>query len=683
MTPAHAVGLVNVEVKPILGILFDYVGTNAYEYKTGTFVNSGPVTVNPNHGSTAGGTVVTITIPSMLGLVGLSLLPTVTFGGTAATACDPIAAQLGSPTVSFNCTTGAHAAGLVDVTVTSTLGLVNVTGTGAYTYDAGGGPAGGNVTVNPNKGPTTGGQTVSITIPALLGLGLGLLPSVTFDGIAATGCSLITAIPLSTNASFTCVTPAHALGFVNVDVTNGVLFHYTGTNAYEYAAGPFINSGLILSPNHGPTSGGTAVTVTIPATGLVGSLIGLSLLPSASFGGAAATCTPVSVALLSTTVSFVCTTSAHAAGLVDVTVTDTLGLINVTAPSAYLYEGGGPATGGNVKVVPGQGPIEGGTPVTITIPAILGVGAVPSATFDGLPATACSVLTLDLGGNTASFGCKTPAHAAGFVNVEVKNALLFDYTGVNAYQYTTGPIITTGPLTVSPNHGPTAGGTVVTITIPSAAGLVGLLLTPTAKFDGLAATGCSTISASVGSPTVSFTCSTPAHAAGPVTVVVTDATNLINVTAPNAYTYDPPGGPVGPATGGQVGVVPNQGPTAGNQLVTITIPSVAGLVGITLTPTVTFAGNAATACTPIAATVASGNVSFTCRTPAHAAGFVNVEVKDAAGTIFDYVGINVYEYTDGNGGGGGGGGGGGPPPSVSGLVFFPLAKPDPRPRYPR
>ncbi len=518
------------------------------------------------------------------------------------------------------------------------------------------------MTVNPDTGPIAGGQTVQITIPSILGapvLGLSVLPSVTFGGTAATACTAITVALLVPSYTFTCVTPAHAAGVVDVEakalLALGVpLFDFTGTGVYTYVAGgpPPPAGAVTVLPNHGPQSGGQSVAITVSGlTGLVG-LAGLSgVLPNVTFGSNAATgCDPITVGV--GTVSFNCTTPAHAAGPVNVTVLGAL-VLNSTGANAYTYDptSGPPVTSGTVTVSPNQGPTTGGQTVTITIPStpgIVGLSLVPTAIFGGNAATGCSLIQATVGTGTVSFTCITPAHGVGPVNVEVKDVLglLFDYTGANAYTYVAAPVVGTGPLTVSPNHGPIAGGQTVTITVPSAAGLVGLTLAPSATFGGNAATNCSLVSASAGSTTISFTCVTPAHPLGLVDVHVTDSLGLLNLTGVGAYTYDAGTGP--PPPGGNVTVNPNQGPIAGGQTVTITVPSSATIVGLSLAPTVTFGGATATACTAIAATVATGNVSFTCTTPAHSLGFVDVTVTTTLGLV-NATGTNAYEYIAGGG----------------------------------
>src|SRR5581483_346750 len=117
--------------------------------------------------------------------------------------------------------------------------------------------------------------------------------------------------------SITATTPAHAAGAVDVAVTTpgGT---GTGTSAYTYVAVPTVSS---VSPNSGPTGGGTSVTIT--GTNFTGAT-------AVTFGGSAAT----GVTVVSAT-SITATTPAHAAGAVDVAVTTPGG--SGTGTSAYTF----------------------------------------------------------------------------------------------------------------------------------------------------------------------------------------------------------------------------------------------------------------------------------------------------------------------------------------------------------
>jgi len=202
-----------------------------------------------------------------------------------------------------------HAAGLVNVTVTGPGGTG--TGVGLYTYV----PPPTITGISPTMGPTSGGQTVTIT-------GTNLLPftSVTFGGTAATCPGPNSGLVL------VCTTPAHSAGTVNVAVTT-IGGTGTMTNAYTFVPPPTIVS---VSPNHGPTAGGTVVIIS--GANLTGA--------GFSFAGISASC---SINALGTQAT--CTTPPHVVGPVNVTVSSWGG--NMTLANAFTYEYGAtlPGTG--------------------------------------------------------------------------------------------------------------------------------------------------------------------------------------------------------------------------------------------------------------------------------------------------------------------------------------------------
>ncbi|HET7213288.1 MAG TPA: IPT/TIG domain-containing protein [Terriglobia bacterium] len=160
--------------------------------------------------------------------------------------------------------------------------------------------------VSPASGSTNGGTGVTIT-----GTNFSAGATVTFGGTAATSVTVVS------GASITATTPAHAAGAVTVAVTNTGGQSGTLPNGFTYVSPtPTVSS---VSPNSGSTNGGTSVTIT-----------GTNFAAGATvtFGGTAAS----SVSVRSST-SIIATTPAHAAGAVNVVVTNTGG------PSATLTNG--------------------------------------------------------------------------------------------------------------------------------------------------------------------------------------------------------------------------------------------------------------------------------------------------------------------------------------------------------
>jgi hypothetical protein len=238
---------------------------------TGVAVASGPA---------AGSQSVTLTGTN------LAAVRSVTFGGAAASAIVP-----STDGASVTVTTPGHAAGTVLVQASSadgqTASLAN-----AYTFTAS--PAPTLIAASANIGPSRGGRKIT-----LIGTGFGSA-TVTFGGVAA-------AITTATVAELDVIEPAHAAGAVDIVVTNGDGQSATLAGAYTFAdvAPPALNR---LTTPTGPAAGGQYLTIEL------GDLVGLT--PIVQFDGVAAT-------VVSTGPTFISvTTPPHAAGAVDVSVTD-------------------------------------------------------------------------------------------------------------------------------------------------------------------------------------------------------------------------------------------------------------------------------------------------------------------------------------------------------------------------
>jgi hypothetical protein len=208
---------------------------------------------------------------------------TVTVGGTAATGVTVVNAT------TITATTPAHAAGAADIVVTNSDSQTETLAAGFTFYAA------PTVTaVSPASGPTTGSTAVTIT-------GTGFQPGATVSvgGTAATSVTVVDA------TTITATTPAQAAGAADVVVTNSDSQAGTLAGGFTFYVAPTLSS---VSPASGPAAGGTTVTIT-----------GTAFQPGAtvSVGGTAAT----SVTVVDAT-TITATTAAHAAGAVDVVVTN-------------------------------------------------------------------------------------------------------------------------------------------------------------------------------------------------------------------------------------------------------------------------------------------------------------------------------------------------------------------------
>jgi hypothetical protein len=450
-------------------------------------------------------------------------------------------------------TTPARSAGVVDVVVTTAGGTV--TKNDGYTY---GSPV---ITgVLPNEGPIAGGQTVTITGTRF---GTSGAITVTFGGTAA-------AVNSRTLTSLVVTTPAHAASIVDVVVTT-LGGSDTEANAYTYSAvgAPTITS---VSPNAGPATGGQIVT--IEGTSFSDNKANVSV----TFGGSAGTVTA------STTTSITVVTPAHATGVVSVVVTAPGGSVSLAGGYTYL------AAPTISTVLPNAGPIAGGQVVTITGTNFGTVKADVTVAFGG------SAATVDAVTDTA-ITVTTGPRAAGVVNVVV-TAKGGTATKTNAYTYSTAdpPTISN----ISPSAGPTGGNQTVTITGTN----YGTAANTAVTFDS--------IPGNVTNVTPNtITVTTPAHAAGGVTVLVSAPGGTVST----SYTYL--------AAPTITGVSPALGKTAGGTFVTI---SGTNFGTVLASVTVKFGASSGTV-----TNVTDNTITVT--TPAHGAGVVDVVVTAPGGTF--------------------------------------------------
>jgi hypothetical protein len=483
--------------------------------------------LNPNSGPTAGGTSVTITGYDFYDVSGVS------FGTNPAQSFTVV-----SPTEIIAVSPPGNP-GPVDVTITTAYGTSITSPLDVFTYFAP--PV--ISTLTPSEGPTTGGTSVTISGTGLTG------GTVTIDG------NPVTAICTADSCTFT--TPPGTVGPVPVVVTTpgGT----SNTLTYTYVAVPALTS---LTPDEGPTTGGTSVTIS--GTGLTDGTVTINGNP---------------VTAICTADSCTFTTPPATAGPVPVVVTTPGGGASNTLTYTYV------AVPALTSLTPDEGPTTGGTTVTITGTGLTG----GTVTIDGNPVTA--ICTAD------SCTFTTPPGTVGPVPVVVttpgggaSNTLTYTYVAV--------PSLTS----LKPDEGPTKGGTSVTIS-------------GTSLSDGTVTLGGGTVAATCTADSCTF--STPAHAAGPVPVIVTTpgggASNTLT------YTYIP-----GPAL---LSLKPNEGPTAGGTRVTISGTDLTG-------GSVTIGGaSVQSTCSPSACT-------FT--TPRHTAGPVHVIVTTPGGAsnplTYTYVG---------------------------------------------
>ncbi len=543
-TPAGSAGPANVVVTNPDAT--SATATNGFTYVAATAPAPVLSSLSPTFGPTTGGTTVTATGS------GFQTGATVTVGGAAATA----ATVLTAGTLTF--VTPAGAAGPASVTITNP-DAQSATATNGFTYGA---PAPTVSSVSPASGPLAGGTAVTV-------MGTGFQSSVSGQAAVSIGGAACTGVQVVSGSRIVCTTPSgSAVGPANVVVTNPDSQIGTLSNGFTYmGAAPTVTA---IAPASGPNSGGTAVTVS-----------GTNFYPGAIVTVGGNNATTVTIAS-STAIACVTPSVAPAIGPQNVVVT------NPDSQSATL-SGGFNALGPTptlATVSPASGTTGGGTLVTLTGTNFAGGATV---TFAGALASSVTVAS------TTTITCLTPAGTAGTATIVVTNVDGQSATLASAYTYVTGPSI----ASVSPNSGPAAGGTLVTITGTNFAGGA------TVTVGGSLATTVTVAS------TTTITCVTPAGSVGPTSVTVTNPGPQATTLA-SGFTYM--GGAPTIAS-----IAPASGPLAGGTLVTITGTNFyAGA-------TVAFGGSLATS-----VTIAS-STSITCRTPAGTIGPAAVVVTNLDG----------------------------------------------------
>src|SRR5436190_14579248 len=259
------------------------VDVNGQKISAGTVGSTAPPTVtsvSPSQGPAAGGQSVIITGTN--------------FSGATVVTVDGISVPFsvlapnppnGQAATQISIKTPPHAAGTVDVAVTTPAGFASSSG-GIYTFNPG--PSVTNI--SPATGPLTGGQSVTIT-------GTNFTPGSTFvtiGGVAAT-------VGTVTGTTISATTPANVAGPQSDVVTT--TFGGTGSlvNGYTNQNVPTVTA---ISPASGPLGGGQSVTIT--GQNFLGAT-------AVSIGGSAAT-----IVGTPTATTITATTGPHAAGLVDV-----------------------------------------------------------------------------------------------------------------------------------------------------------------------------------------------------------------------------------------------------------------------------------------------------------------------------------------------------------------------------
>ncbi|WP_169055411.1 putative Ig domain-containing protein [Rhizobium sp. P44RR-XXIV] len=318
-----------------------------------------------------------------------------------------------------------------------------------------------------------------------------------------------------------------------------------------------------ISPTSGPTSGGTAVTITGA---------NFSGTTAVTFGATAASSFTVNSA------TSITATAPAGTGTVDIRVTTTGGTSATSAADQYTYVAAPTVS----SLSPTAGPTAGGTTVVITGTSF------SSATAVTFGATAASSYTVN---SATQITATTPA---GTGTVDVRVTTLGGTSATSAadqYTYVAAPTISS----IGPTSGPTAGGTTVTLTGTNFTGVTAV------TFGATAATGFT-----FNSPT-SITATAPAGT-GTVDIRVTTLGGTSATSAADQYTYV--------AAPTVTAASPKAGLETGGTSVTIAGTSLSGATSVSFggTPATGFTVNSATSITATTPAHAAGAVDVSVTT---------------------------------------------------------------------
>ncbi len=629
MAPLQAAGTYHVVVTTLGGTS----STSSADQFTYNNVAPAVTGISPTTGTTAGGTLLTITGTDLAGAT------QVLVGSQPANSFSVIS------NTSIIALAPVSATGTVHVTVTTPSGTSATSSADQFTYSAASNLP--TVTgVSPTSGATGGGTTVTIS-----GTNFSNVWDVFFGTVPAS------AWTVASTTSLTATAPYQAAGTVDVTVMTAGGISSTGTaDQYTYTGTP--PTVTAISPASGPMQGGSQVTVTgtnlngptavqfgstaASAFTVVSSTQVLATAPSlaaatyhitvttphgtsatssadqwtavaaptvtaisptsgTTLGGTAVTITgtnfsglvavgfggmPASAITVDSSTQITATAPAQGPGIVDVTVTTSAGTSALSSADEFTYPVPVPAV---TAVSASAGPINGGNSVTVSGSRFTGAtgvffGTLAASTFTVSSDTQIAVTVPSLG-------------QAGTVDVTVATPYGTTATAAaDQYTYVAAPAVSG----ISPTSGTTLGGTTVTVTGSNFTGATALAFGSTAAS-----------SFTINSAT-QITATSPAQSAGTVHVIVTSPGGASAQTSADQFTYVAP-----PAV---TALAPSSGPTAGGTSVTITG------TGFSAATSVLFGSTAASSFT------VNSSVQISATAPAQSAGTVHVTVTTAYGT---------------------------------------------------
>ncbi len=375
----------------------------------------------------------------------------------------------------------------------------------AITYTIGNAPS--ISSVNPNTGPSSGGTVLNLT-------GSGFLPGATVT-IGGAVCKPLT---YNSSTSLTCTSSASSFGAKAVVVTNPDNLLFSIAAGFTYLNGNSPNISLI-SPNSGPITGGTSISIS--GSGFqAGAIVSLSGL----------LCQNISV---SSNSLITCQTPSSSFGAKTITVVNP-DAQSTSLAASFSYNFGAAPTVSSIS--PSNGPATGGTSLSIQ-GSNLYVGI--SVTVGGLNCTNVNIISSN------SLTCVSPANGFGAKSIVLTNIDAQTVSIANAFSYNSG--MPPSVFFSIPSSGLSVGGTSISISGS------GFLNGATVSIGGLSCRNISVVSASL------ITCQTPAGNYGAKSIIVINP-DAQSATLANGFSYIAGLAPVilsvSPSTGSATGSTP-------------------------------------------------------------------------------------------------------------------------------
>jgi|GEM_PF-710395 len=545
-SPAEAAGTIDITVTTP-GATSATSSADHFTYSAGPAPSVSSVT--PSSGPGAGGTSVIVVGSNFSGATNVS------FGGL------PAASFVVNTPNQITATSPAHAAGVVDVQVTTAAGSSSQVAADHFTYTTSIPPA---ITgISPTSGPTSGGTHVNIS-----GSGFTGATTVQFGSLYAASFTVYS------DGQIVAVSPAEQAGTVDVTVTTA-----SGTSAlgsadrftFTAAAVPTIT---FIAPISGPTLGGTPVAIV--GTNFTGAF-------ALVFGR-----TPATRFIVNSSTSITAISPPHTQGTVDIQVATPSGVSSLSAADQFTYNSG--SAGFISHNSTGSGSTSGGTTVTLRGGGFTGTSGV---SFGNVPASSFIVYS------DTVVVATSPPESSGTVDITVTGPNGTSSTS-SADQFTYTSATAPSVSAVALSSGTTAGGTVVAITGSHFSGATSV------SFGSLRAAGFTVYS------DTAIIATSPLEAAGTVDITVTTLAGTSSTSSADHFTFTNVTGSAPTVTA----VSPNSGSTAGGMSVIITGTNFAGTTGVSFgtTAATSFIVNSAGQITATAPAKAAGTYDITVTT---------------------------------------------------------------------